>query len=38
MQHLIPENLLLVLTDKSSYHNRYTFSPDDVEILSIEDA
>jgi len=34
---LTPENLLLVLSDKSSYHDRYTFSPVDVQILSIEE-
>lgn len=33
---LTPKNLILVLSDKSSYHNRYAFSPEDVEILSIE--
>ena len=33
---LTPENLLFVLSDKSSYHDRYTISPEDVEILSIE--
>ncbi len=35
---LTPENIILVLTDKSSYHDRYTFSPEDVEILSIKGA
>jgi len=34
---LTPENLLLVLSDKSSYHDRYTISPEEVQILSIED-
>ncbi len=35
---LTPENFILTLTDKSSYHDRCTFSPEDVKILSIEDA
>jgi hypothetical protein len=34
---LTPENLLLVLCDDSSYHDRCKFNWDDVEILSIED-
>ena len=34
---LTQENLLLVLSDKSSYHDRYTISPEDVKILSIEE-
>ena len=33
---LTKENLLLVLSDKSSYHDRFTFSPNDVQILSFE--
>ena len=33
---LTPENLLLVLSDVSSYHDRYAFSPDDIRILSIK--
>jgi len=32
---LTPDTLLLVLTDKSSYHDRYTISPEEVQILSI---
>ena len=33
---LTPENLLKVLIDKTSYHDRYTISPKDIQILSIE--
>jgi len=29
---LTPENLLKVLSDASSYHDRYTFSPENVQI------
>jgi len=34
---LTPENLIKVLSDASSYHDRYTFLPEDVQILSIEE-
>jgi len=33
---LTPDTLLLVLTDRSSYHDRYKFKSDDVQILAIE--
>jgi len=33
---LTPENLLKVLTEDASYHDRYKFSPEEVQILSIE--
>lgn len=31
-----PENLIKVLCKDSSYHDRYKFNPEDVQILSIE--
>ena len=33
---LTPENLLLVLCFDESYHDRYAFRTEDVQILSIE--
>jgi hypothetical protein len=33
---LTPENLIKVLCDDSSYHDRYTFSPEGVQILKIK--
>jgi len=33
---LTQENLLLVLCDDSSYHDRFKFEPEDVQILAIE--
>lgn len=33
---LTPENLLKVLCDDSSYHDRYKFKPEDVQILKIK--
>jgi hypothetical protein len=31
------KNLLSVLCDRSNYHDHWSFSPEDVQILSIED-
>jgi len=36
--YLTPENLIKVLSDASSYHDRYRFKPEDVQILKIKSA